>query len=233
MTTLVPTVAHRRIPPLPPTSSATLFADIESVLGFVPHGSLALRIRRRRRSFAVLRVDLPPAAELARPPVRERLAHTVAGLLSQVRGATAADVVVYHPPGPGLGPGPGDAPMPPSASRVEGEVTAHLVGTLAACLSAAGFAVQSAHRVRDGWWARVPCPPGSGDPSGTWLPHVPATGDPGDPAAGDPATGRPATGGRTISSPATGGRAAGSPATGGRAAGSPATGGRAAGRGGG
>ncbi len=82
-----------------------LVSDIHSVLGFRPEQSIALRIRRRRKPFAVLRIDLPdppgPAgADAARLGARagespQSAARVITGLVSRVSGAVAVEVVVF------------------------------------------------------------------------------------------------------------------------------------------
>jgi hypothetical protein len=83
--------------------------DIESVLGFRPRDSVALRVHLGRDLFAVLRVDLPRSATRraarggGRAPVQtlpEReliadLAAAVETMVSRIRGATGFDVAGY------------------------------------------------------------------------------------------------------------------------------------------
>jgi len=154
---------------VPPTTSDhgadALLDEIESVLGFSPVESLVLRIRRRRRSFAVLRVDLPPScgerAESRPPGIRRRdgtdpveaqsarLAHALTGMLAKVAGATAVEFVVY----------------------TAGVAEAHrrLVDVVSARLESAGYPTEGVHCVTGSRWAALrrgsPRPPA--DLSGT------------------------------------------------------------------
>ncbi|MFB2556244.1 DUF4192 family protein [Herbiconiux liangxiaofengii] len=109
---------------------AEAVADVVATLGFRPEGSLGLRIRRRRRPFAVLRVDLPPTdGESSIAGFSAQLT----GLVSRLTGASGVDLIAFEPVAP-----PGDL----------------LVG-LAARLSAAGFAVGLLLQVSDGSVCRV------------------------------------------------------------------------------
>ncbi|NQX33432.1 DUF4192 family protein [Herbiconiux sp. VKM Ac-2851] len=134
-------------------------ADIVGTLGFVPRGSLALRIRRRRRPFAVLRLDLPlatgadggaepdPAVESdAESHAVLHVADTLTTLLSRLTGVARIDLVSFAPPGGGDSPsGPPRRPRRPEVSAGSG---AALVA-LAARLDAAGFSVGALLEVSD------------------------------------------------------------------------------------
>jgi hypothetical protein len=159
-------------------------ADIVRTLGFWPRGSLALRIRRRRRPFAVLRVDLPSApdpgtaGDPASVPAADadavlQLAGTLTGLLSRLTGVARVDFV-YFAPSPSSA-GPSTEPLPrrnrrrrprlPTASAGE------LLTTLAAGLDAAGFSIGELLEVSGGVVRRLEPDSRRGD-----APRPPRTG---------------------------------------------------------
>ncbi|MFB2582919.1 DUF4192 family protein [Herbiconiux sp. P15] len=93
--------AHSPLPSLPP-----VLRDIESVLGYRPADSVALRVRRRRRPFAVLRVDLPRLRSSgqhrlvdldASDELLDALGDVVEERVGRIVGATGFDVVGYGP----------------------------------------------------------------------------------------------------------------------------------------
>ncbi|GAA2223689.1 DUF4192 domain-containing protein [Herbiconiux moechotypicola] len=159
----------------PVTVLEPLLADLDSVLGFRPTRSLALRIRRPARPFAVLRLDLPG------PPASrqegERLAAAVVGLLARVPGAGSLDLVAFGEPSarvsttraaPGCAPDAGGRAEPPAeeARRLLAAVSAVRRGA-----QAAGYAVLegwcvSGERALEAFSARGPgarSGPGSGE----------------------------------------------------------------------
>ncbi|WP_440710537.1 DUF4192 family protein [Herbiconiux sp. YIM B11900] len=120
------------------SSAPTVLHDIDEVLGLRPRRSLVLRVRRRRKPIAVLRLDLPqpPGPRTGESWRLEhlRFAHVLTGLLARVRQATAVTVVVY------------------------GDWADHerrLVEVVAGSLDAAGFPVEAALCVAGDRWASV------------------------------------------------------------------------------
>lgn len=148
-------------------------ADIVTTLGFVPRGSLALRIRRRRRPFAVLRLDLPPATDVGGGADSDAVLHvagTLTTLLSRLTGVARVDLVSFAPAG-------GDdshtaPPRRPRRAGVDAGSAADLMA-LAARLDAAGFSVgallevseSAVHRLEpDSWRGDRPRRPRAGTP---------------------------------------------------------------------
>jgi hypothetical protein len=129
-------------------------ADIVRTLGFWPRGSLALRIRRRRRPFAVLRVDLPPVSHPGAAGAPDtgssadadavlHLAGTLTGLLSRLTGVARVDFVSFAPP-PGSTLPSTEPLLRRNGRRRQKHPTASagtLLATLAAALDAAGFSI--------------------------------------------------------------------------------------------
>ena len=137
------------VSPVPGTTRPTPAAvdEVEAVLGFRPERSLAIRVRRRRAPSAVLRLDLPASLTPRTPRVRsgtesrggraleesDRFAHTVTGMVSQLSGARAVDVLVYQ-----------DQPYRPLG---------RFVYDIAERLHAAGFCLTGVYRVTARSWS--------------------------------------------------------------------------------
>ncbi|WP_291053852.1 DUF4192 family protein [Herbiconiux sp.] len=120
------------------SSSLALLHDIDTVLGLRPRQSLVLRVRRRRKPIAVLRLDLPQPPGLRTDATWRlehlRFAHVLTGLLARVQQAAAVTVVVY-----------GEWAEPER----------RLVEVVSGCLEAAGFPVEAAVCVAGDRWASV------------------------------------------------------------------------------
>jgi hypothetical protein len=157
----------------------TLLDDIDGVLGYRPAESVAIRIRRPRRAFAVLRLDLPSRV----PPDLTTFASVVTGMLARMSGVGAIDIVAFgsdhsHAAWPA---GPADPPNDAERERLTAVVSA-----LASAADAAGFTVASGWCVSDSHCARS-------DSSRlrsrrSWMPLRPSTS-----AAPAPATAEPAS----------------------------------------
>lgn len=160
------TITAPSLPAVPPTHSppAALLREIESLLGYRPADSLVVRIRRRRRSAGVLRVDLPrrpadgpdpldqspppDAPPLDQSPTFDESQHfclvadIVTGHLSRLSGVVAVDLVAF-----------GDGGAEPSAAGVDvpadlqGVRLAKAIDAVRARLAAAGFEVLGAYCV--------------------------------------------------------------------------------------
>ncbi|MCS5723487.1 DUF4192 domain-containing protein [Herbiconiux sp. CPCC 203407] len=118
-----------------------LLRDIETVLGYRPSDSIALRVRRRRRSFAVLRVDLPRLHDFPGEELLDALAEAVEGMVGRMAAATGFDIVGYG----------------------EGPVARRAVETVTARLVLAGRVAHEACLVTSNHWAALPavdCNPG-------------------------------------------------------------------------
>jgi hypothetical protein len=120
--------------------------DVVTTLGFFPARSLALRIRRRRRPFAVLRVDLPPvppnvagSTDGSRPDEGAlRVTGILTGLLSKLTGVAGVDLLVFGDPP--------DGPRSPERERRAGILSSgddpdRLLDLLAVRLDDAGFSI--------------------------------------------------------------------------------------------
>lgn len=125
----------------------TLLRDIESVLGYRPVDSIALRLRRRRRSFAVLRVDLPRLHDRPGDELPGALADAVEEMVGRMAAVTGFDVVGY-----------GEAA---AARRAVDEVSARLVR--------AGRIAHGACLVADDRWAALPAADQGSDRELRWI----------------------------------------------------------------
>jgi hypothetical protein len=108
--------------------------DIETVLGYRPSDSIALRVRRRRRSFAVLRVDLPRLHDLPAEELLDALAGAGEEMVGRMTAATGFDIAGYG----------------------EGPVARLAVETVTARLVLAGRVAHETCLVTSSHWAALP-----------------------------------------------------------------------------
>jgi hypothetical protein len=115
--------------------------EVVSTLGFAPVASLAVRIRRRRKPPAVLRVDLPTSPDPDGPEAL-RFAAVLTGLLSRLTEVSGLDLVAFTEPR-----------VPPSDAAPAVRLVA-----LAQRLEGAGFSIGLVLHVAGGTVARVTGP---------------------------------------------------------------------------
>lgn len=138
------------------SSPLALFHCIDSVLGLRPRRSLVLHIRRRRKPFAVLRLDLPHPPGVCTAATwrleHQRFAHVLTGLVARVNQVAAVTIVLY-----------GDDWGIPEQ---------RLMAVVSGSLAAAGFSVEASFCVAGDRWAAVHGP-GSSRPVWQGLPPCP------------------------------------------------------------
>lgn len=82
----------------PPSAASGLLPvalrDIEHTLGCRPYDSVAVRVVRKRRPFAVIRLDRPPGSDTAHAAA---VGHTLIGLLGRIDQVQWIELVVYGP----------------------------------------------------------------------------------------------------------------------------------------